>query len=167
MVLTSPLRVSVSLTREPGAIIPILRASSRESLIAAPSTAVITSPAATPAFAAGLSVCGSATSAPSAFLRLRLSAISAVTGWTCTAQPGPIDITALLELGHDHLCGFGGDIESDTDRTTRRRENGGIHADDTAFHVEGRSARIAFIDRRIDLDVVVVWTGPDIAAARR
>jgi hypothetical protein len=73
----------------------------------------------------------------------------------------------LLELGHDHLCGFSGDIESDTDRTTRRRENGGIHADDTAFHVEGRSARIAFIDGRIDLDVVVVRTGPDIAAVRR
>src|SRR5262249_60790056 len=49
-----------------------------------PLTAVITSPAAMPALAAGLLACGSATSAPCDFLRPRLSAISAVTGWVCT-----------------------------------------------------------------------------------
>src|SRR5262249_62137724 len=51
------------------------------------------------------------------------------------AQPGPIDEAMVLELGHDHLCGFGGDIESDTDRTTRRRENGGVYPHYTALHV--------------------------------
>src|SRR5262249_33271072 len=40
-------------------------------------------------------------------------------------------------------------------------------ADDAAVHVEGRSARITFVDRRIDLDVVVVRASADIAAARR
>src|ERR1043166_6029469 len=37
-----------------------------------------------PALTAGLSVCGSATSAPSAAFRPRLSAMSALTGWICT-----------------------------------------------------------------------------------
>ena len=37
-----------------------------------------------PAFIAGLSFCGSATSAPALFFRQRLSAISGVTGWICT-----------------------------------------------------------------------------------
>jgi hypothetical protein len=44
----------------------------------------MTSPAMIPALAAGLSFCASLTSAPSAFLRPRLSAMSAVTAWIWT-----------------------------------------------------------------------------------
>ena len=58
MVLSSPLCSSVSLTLVPGAIIPILRARSRESFTGVPLIAVITSPEAMPALAAGLSACG-------------------------------------------------------------------------------------------------------------
>ena len=49
---------------------------------------VITSPDLRPAFAAGLPACASATSAPVALSRPRLSAMSAVKVWTCTpSQP--------------------------------------------------------------------------------
>src|SRR5262245_43817759 len=66
------------------------------SLTASPFTDVITSPATMPALAAGLSACGSAMSAPSSFLRPRLSAMSAVTGWICT--PSHPRVTAPLSL---------------------------------------------------------------------
>ena len=52
--------------RASGAMAPIWLARSRASLTGVPLTAVITSPAWMPALAAGLSACGSATSAPSA-----------------------------------------------------------------------------------------------------
>ena len=51
----SPFRMMLRLTEVPGAIDPIFLASSRESLSGAPSSAMMTSPAATPALAAGLS----------------------------------------------------------------------------------------------------------------
>ena len=48
----------------------------------------MTSPALTPALAAGLPACGSDTRAPPACLRPSASATSAVTGWICTpSQP--------------------------------------------------------------------------------
>ena len=76
-VFSEPLCRTESLTAVFGASAPIALARSRASLTASPSTAVITSPASMPALAAGLSSCGSATSAPSAFFRPRLSAMSA------------------------------------------------------------------------------------------
>jgi len=36
-----------------------------------------------------------------------------------------------------------------------------------AFGVESRPAGIAFVDRRVDLDEVVIGAGADVAAARR
>ena len=79
-----PSRKTSSRTAEPGLIVPILCASSRESLRAAPSTETITSPAFRPAFAAGLLGCGSVTSAPPTCLRPSASATSEVTGWIWT-----------------------------------------------------------------------------------
>jgi hypothetical protein len=40
----------------------------------------------------------------------------------------------------------------------------GVHAHHLAFGVEGRPARVAFVDRRIDLDEVVIRTRADVAA---
>src|SRR5450631_3659558 len=79
-VFSEPLCRTASLTEAFGGMAPIFLARSRASLTGLPSTAVMTSPASMPAFLAGLSACGSATSAPSAFLRPRLSAMSCVTG---------------------------------------------------------------------------------------
>ena len=38
---------------------------------------------------------------------------------------------------------------------------------DLALEVEGRAARVAAVHRRVDLEVVVVGTGADVAAAGR
>ena len=83
-----PSRQTDSVTSLCGALPAIMRASSRASLIARPSTAVMMSPDLRPAVSAGLPVCDSATSAPEADLSPRLSAIAFVTGWISTpSQP--------------------------------------------------------------------------------
>src|SRR6185295_6773691 len=82
------------------------------------------------------------------------------------AQPGAINAAMLLELGHHHLGGRGGNIEADTDRSAGRGKDRGIHADDFTIHVEGRATRVTFVDGCIDLNVVIVGAGPDIAPAR-
>ena len=83
------------------------------------------------------------------------------------AEPGAVDVAMFLELGDDHLGGLRRDVEADADRAARRREDRGVHADHVAIDVEGRAAGIALVDRRIDLDVVVVGAGADVAPARR
>ena len=49
----------------------------------------------------------------------------------------------------------------------RRREDCGVDADHFAIEIEGRTAGIAAIDRRIDLQEVVIRAIADIAAAGR
>ena len=56
--------------------------------------------------------------------------------------------------------------EADADRAAARREDRGVDADHLPAHVERRTARIAAIDRRVDLQEIVVGTGLDIAPAR-
>src|SRR4029077_6188089 len=51
------------------------------------------------------------------------------------------------------------------DRAAGRREDRGVDPDDAAVHVERRPARIALVDRRVDLNEIVVWAGADVAAA--
>ena len=82
------------------------------------------------------------------------------------AQPRAIDEPVLLELSHDGSCSIGRDIKADSDRATGRREDCRVHADYIAIHIEGWSARVALVDGRVDLDVVVVGTGTDVASAR-
>src|SRR5438477_93052 len=61
----------------------------------------------------------------------------------------------------------GGTVDSHTDRPARRREDRGIDPDHLAFDVECRPAGIADIDRRVDLNEVVIGAFADIAPARR
>src|SRR6202051_3878636 len=163
----------------------MVRARSRESFTSVPLTEVMTSPASIPAFAAGLPSCGLSTIAPLVCFRPRLSAMSAVTGRTCTpsppgvmeplslrwarrplhAEPAARDVALVLELGDDELRRSGWNVEADADRPARRREDRGVHADHVAVHVESRTAGIALVDRRVDLDVVVIGPRADIAAA--
>src|SRR5205823_5288995 len=82
------------------------------------------------------------------------------------ADPAARHLPALLELGDHGLDRVGGNREPDPDRAAGRREDRGVHADDVAVHVEARSTGIALVDRRVDLDEVVVGTGSDVAAAR-
>ena len=83
------------------------------------------------------------------------------------ADPAARDRALVLELADHGLDGVGGDREGDADRAARRREDRGVDADHVAVGVEGRAAGIALVDRRIDLDEVVIGAGADVAAARR
>ena len=75
-----PSRRTVTSTDLPGAMLPIMRASSFGEETSLPSTPVMTSPAVRPAALAGLSSCALETSTPVSFLMPSESAISGVTG---------------------------------------------------------------------------------------
>src|SRR5215470_4942933 len=83
------------------------------------------------------------------------------------ANPAAADLAVVLELSNDRLHRRSRDGKGDAYRAARGGEDGGIDADHVAVDVEGRAAGIAFVDRRIDLNEVVVGAGPDIAAAGR
>ena len=71
-----------------------------------------------------------------------------------------------LQLGDhffDERCRDG---EGDTDIAAGGREDGGVHADHLAIEIEGRTARIAAVHRRIDLQIVV-GAGADVAVMGR
>src|SRR6202022_3981297 len=59
------------------------------------------------------------------------------------------------------------DVEGDADTAARRREDRGVDADDLALEVEGRTAGVAAVHRRIDLQEVVIGSRANLAAARR
>ena len=83
-----PSRTMVSGTASPGLMPATLRDRSRESVTSLPSIFRMVSPCFTPAASAGESSVTSATMAPLASLRPRLSAMSSVTGWIWTpSQP--------------------------------------------------------------------------------
>src|SRR5262245_61744354 len=118
----------------------------------------MTSPLAMPALAAGLLACGSETSAPVA------SFTEAVGDFRChrlNLHAGPPSGHGALvaKLSDDALHRLGGNVESNPDRAARRGEDRGVDADDIAVDVEGRAAGIALVDRRVDLDEVVIGTG--------
>src|SRR5262249_57447527 len=78
-----------------------------------------------------------------------------------------VDLAGVSGVRNDGLHGRRGDGEGDAHRAARRGEHGGIDTDDVAVDVEGRAAGIAFIDRRIDLNEVVVRTRPNVATTGR
>src|SRR5690606_1141410 len=67
----------------------------------------------------------------------------------------------------DRLGGVGRNGEADADRAAAGRIDGRVHADDPAVDVEGRPARVAPVDGRVDLDVVVVAGRIDVARLGR
>src|SRR5262249_39005414 len=83
------------------------------------------------------------------------------------ADPAAAGLAVVLELSNDRLHGRSGDGKGDAYRAARGGKDGGIDADHVAVDVEGRAAGIAFIDRRIDLNEVVVRPGPDVATTGR
>src|ERR1700733_922668 len=82
------------------------------------------------------------------------------------AEPAAGDVALVLELGDHEFRGAGRDVETDFDRTARRREDRGVDADHVAVHVESRTAGIALVDGGVDLDVIVVRPGADVASTR-
>ena len=67
----------------------------------------------------------------------------------------------------DLLDGLGRNGEADADAAAGRRVDRRVHADDLALGIEGRAAGIAAIDRRVDLQEIVIGAVADVASARR
>jgi hypothetical protein len=63
-------------------------------------------------------------------------------------------LSCLVKTAHQ---GHGGsrDRKGDTHASARLRIDGGVYADDLAPHIEGGPARIALVDRRVDLNEIV------------
>src|ERR1700710_2692350 len=78
-------------------------------------------------------------------------------------QPATVDMPALFQLRHDPFGQLARDSEADADRAAGRGNDGGGHADDLTRHVEGGSAGVAGIDRRIELQEVVERPAHDVA----
>ena len=120
-----------------------------------------------PAFAAGLSACGSATSAPLALLEAEAVGDLVRHRLDLHADPAARDLPLSLSWVTTVLTVSAGIAKAMPTRAARRREDRGVDADHVAFDVEGRAAGIALVDRRVDLDEVVIGAGADVAAARR
>ena len=82
------------------------------------------------------------------------------------ADPAAGDRAVVAQLRHHRLHGLGRNVEGDADIAAGRREDRGVDADHVAVDVEGRTAGIALVDGRIDLDEVVIGAGADVTAAR-
>src|SRR4051795_9633944 len=82
-------------------------------------------------------------------------------------DPTTADASLVLELSDDVLHRRRWDRKCDADAATGWRINRSVHANDFALHIERRTSRIALVDRRVDLDEIVVWTTSDVPTARR
>src|SRR5450432_2306644 len=80
-----------------------------------------------------------------------------------TAADGPL----ILELSDHVLYRRCRDRKCDADAATGWRIDRSIHADDFALHIEGRTTGIALVDRRVDLNEVVIWAIADVATVGR
>ena len=165
MVLVEPSRQTVSEALSPGFSEAMSRDNSRGSAISRPLTARMASPAFKPALPAGPSAVTPATSAPLVSLRPRPSARSAVTGWICTPSPRVESLCPERRTTECTVCA--GMSKGDADAAAIGRVDRRVDADHLARQVEGRPAGIAAVDRRVDLQEVVIGTGADVAAARR
>src|SRR5450631_3428349 len=83
------------------------------------------------------------------------------------ADPATADGALILELCDHILHGRSGNRERNADTSTRRGVDRRVYADDFALHIEGRTARIALVDRRVDLNEVIVRAVADVATAGR
>src|SRR5690606_17915274 len=82
-------------------------------------------------------------------------------------QPASLDAALALQL-LDHGLGLIRRYrKADAYVAPVRREDGRVHPDHLTGRVEHGTTGITAIDGRIDLQVVIVRTGTDVAAARR
>src|SRR5450755_3911964 len=82
-------------------------------------------------------------------------------------DPATVDGSLILELTDHALHCPSRDRERDADATAGWRIDRGIHADNLALHIEGRATRITLVDRRVDLNEVVIWAIADVATVGR
>ena len=133
-------------------------------LTSLPSNFRITSLGWMPASAAGLSGVTLATSAPRL---LQAQALGDLVGDVLDmhAEPAAPRLAELPQLIDDLHGAVRGHGKADADRAAGRRDDGGVHADDLAVHVEQRAAGIALVDGGVGLQEVVVGPGVDVALA--
>ena len=154
-------------TSLPTGVSATMRGKSFISLMSLPSNLTTTSPGSMPAGLAGPRSSTPAISAPRAGLMARLSASILGHLLNAHAEPAAPRLAELAQLIDHRNGGLRRHGKADADRAARRRIDRGIDADHLAVEVEQRSARIAAIDRRVSLDVVVIRAGIDVAIARR
>ena len=142
-VLRWPLRSSSTSTSLPIGVCATMRGRPRMVLTSLPSNFRMMSPSRMPAFAAGLSGVTLATSAPVFSLTPEASARSLGDGLDLDAEPAAPRLAELAQLIDDAEGDLGGDGEADADRAAGRRDDGRVHADDLAVHVEQRAAGVA------------------------
>src|SRR5207302_7453124 len=82
-------------------------------------------------------------------------------------DPTAADRTLVLELGDHALHGVRRNRERDADAAAGGRVDRGVDAHHLAIGVEGRTAGIALVHGRVDLDEIVIRTVADVAAAGR
>jgi hypothetical protein len=83
------------------------------------------------------------------------------------ADPAARDRSLVAQLSNHAFDRVGRNGKGYPHRTAGGREDRGIDADHVAVDVESRAAGIAFVDRRVDLDEIVIRAGADVAATRR
>ena len=83
------------------------------------------------------------------------------------ADPAAADRALVLELLDDILHRRSRDRERNADAAARRRIDRGVHANHIAFGVEGRTTRVALVNRCVDLNEIVIRTVADVTAACR
>ncbi|MNL79993.1 hypothetical protein D3C87_2067260 [compost metagenome] len=76
-----------------------------------------------------------------------------------------IDRAVFHQLGDNLPRLIGGDGEANPDTSAIRGVDGRIDTDDMAVVIHQRAAGIAMVDRRIDLDEVIIRAGMQVAAA--
>ena len=153
-----------SFTVLPTPIDAIRRERSRGRGIDLPSTPRITSPRCRPALSAGLPGVTCATSAPSFTSSLNAFASSGVISWIDTPSQPRVTLPFSLSCGQDLLGQVDRDREADR---VRLRVDRGVDPDHGARQIEQRPARVARVDRGVDLQVVVVRSLAELAALRR
>ncbi len=83
------------------------------------------------------------------------------------AEPAAVDVAVLAQLADHVRHGARRDREADADAAAVGRIDHGVDADHAPALVEDRAAGVALVDRRVDLQVVVVGARLDVATARR
>ena len=81
-------------------------------------------------------------------------------------EPAAHDPAVGLDVVDDGDGRGGGDCEADPHIAAGGRDDGRVHADDLALQVDRGAARIAAVDRRVDLQMVLVGVGAGPASAR-
>ena len=163
-----PLRNTLSSVVPPMPLVTKRYSKACGSLTSLSSTPTTTSPATSPALAAGpFGVHLGDQRAVTASASPSDLAMSGVTGCSGGAEPGPLHRAALDRRLNDEPHHVGRNRKSDAVRAAAPREDRSVDADEPAVHVDQRAARIAGIDGGVGLDEELIVGDADLRAGQR